>query len=137
MVLQKLDVVDPLHERIADQVGMLGDEVEVAKVLRGQRRQIELGSRKTDGLAGLQPDPLLARGVNLDLGPAGAPGDDPRRRSAAVDEQVGADGAIYEEAEAAAALARLVLFDRGADAEEVRRETTRIRQSFAKPSGTM
>jgi CPA2 family monovalent cation:H+ antiporter-2 len=49
-------------------------------------------------------------------------------------EQVGADGAIFEEAEAAAALARLVLFDRGADAESVRRETTRIRQEFTKPA---
>jgi CPA2 family monovalent cation:H+ antiporter-2 len=47
-------------------------------------------------------------------------------------EQVGADGAIYEEAEAAAALARLVLFDRGADEGSVRRETTRIRQAFAR-----
>src|SRR5215207_448709 len=49
-------------------------------------------------------------------------------------EQVGADGAIYEEAEAAAALARLVLFDRGLDADAVRRETTRIRQEFTKPA---
>ena len=44
--------------------------------------------------------------------------------------QVGADGAVYEEAEAAVALARLTLFDRGADAETVRRESTRIRQEF-------
>ena len=44
--------------------------------------------------------------------------------------QVGADGAVYEEAEAAVALARLVLFDQGADTETVRRETTRIRQEF-------
>ena len=44
--------------------------------------------------------------------------------------QVGADGAVYEEAEAAVALARLMLFDRGADTETVRRESTRIRQEF-------
>ena len=44
--------------------------------------------------------------------------------------QVGADGAVYEEAEAAVALARMMLFDRGADTETVRRESTRIRQEF-------
>ena len=49
-------------------------------------------------------------------------------------EQAGADGAIYEEAEAAAALARLVLFDRGRDEAAVRKETLRIRQTFTKPS---
>ncbi|HEX8916198.1 MAG TPA: cation:proton antiporter [Humisphaera sp.] len=46
-------------------------------------------------------------------------------------EQVGADGAVYEEAESAVALARLVLFDRGADEASIRKETTRIRQEFA------
>jgi CPA2 family monovalent cation:H+ antiporter-2 len=45
-------------------------------------------------------------------------------------EQAGADAMIFEEAEAAVALSRLVLFDTGADAETVRRETTRIRQRF-------
>jgi monovalent cation:H+ antiporter-2, CPA2 family len=45
-------------------------------------------------------------------------------------EQYGADEACFEEAEAAVALAKLVLFDRGADADTVRRETTRIRQSL-------
>jgi CPA2 family monovalent cation:H+ antiporter-2 len=45
-------------------------------------------------------------------------------------EQAGADAACYEEAEAAVALSRLVLFDTGAEAEKVRRETTRIRQRF-------
>jgi CPA2 family monovalent cation:H+ antiporter-2 len=49
-------------------------------------------------------------------------------------EQLGADGAIYEEVEAAAALARLVLFDRGADEGAIRKETTRIRQGFTKPA---
>jgi CPA2 family monovalent cation:H+ antiporter-2 len=44
--------------------------------------------------------------------------------------QVGADAACYEEAEAAVALAKLVLFDRGADEETVRRETQRIRQDL-------
>ena len=44
--------------------------------------------------------------------------------------QAGADAACYEEAEAAVALSRLVLFDTGADADTVRRETTRIRQKF-------
>ncbi len=70
MILQELDVVDPLHERIADQIGMLGDEVEIAEVLGGQRRQIEFGRGKIDALAGFQPHALLARGVDLDLGPA-------------------------------------------------------------------
>ncbi|HZN63922.1 MAG TPA: cation:proton antiporter [Tepidisphaeraceae bacterium] len=51
-------------------------------------------------------------------------------------EQAGADGAIYEEAEAAVALARLVLFDRGADTDTVRRESTRIRQEFTHPDHT-
>lgn len=46
-------------------------------------------------------------------------------------EQVGADVAIYEEAEAAVALARLVLFDRGANETDVRGETVRIRREFA------
>ena len=46
-------------------------------------------------------------------------------------EQVGTDAAVYEEAEAAVSLARLVMFDRGADEAAVRRETTRIRQEFA------
>jgi CPA2 family monovalent cation:H+ antiporter-2 len=45
-------------------------------------------------------------------------------------EQAGADAACYEEAEAAVALSRLVLFDTGADAGTVQRETTRIRQRF-------
>ena len=42
--------------------------------------------------------------------------------------------AVYEEAEAAVALARLVLSDRGADDDTVRHETTRIRQTFAAPA---
>ena len=50
-------------------------------------------------------------------------------------EQVGADGAVYEEAEAAVALSRLVLFHRGADADVVRRESIRIRQEFLAPAG--
>ena len=45
--------------------------------------------------------------------------------------QAGADGACYEEAEAAVALARLLLFERGADDQTVRRELTRIRQTFS------
>jgi CPA2 family monovalent cation:H+ antiporter-2 len=48
-------------------------------------------------------------------------------------EQAGMDAACYEEAEAAVALSRLVLFDTGADADTVRRETTRIRQRFMTP----
>jgi CPA2 family monovalent cation:H+ antiporter-2 len=51
-------------------------------------------------------------------------------------EQVGADGAVYEEAEAAVALARLVLFDQGADKDTVRRETTRIRQEIVEVART-
>jgi monovalent cation:H+ antiporter-2, CPA2 family len=46
----------------------------------------------------------------------------------------GADAVCYEEVEAAVALSRLVLTDRGADAETVRRETTRIRQDFSAPA---
>jgi CPA2 family monovalent cation:H+ antiporter-2 len=46
--------------------------------------------------------------------------------------QVGADQVCYEEAEAAVALAKLVLADRGADAESVKSEMTRIRQGFMK-----
>jgi CPA2 family monovalent cation:H+ antiporter-2 len=48
-------------------------------------------------------------------------------------EQLGADGAVYEEVEAAIGLARLVLFDRGLDADRVRGELTRLRQEFLKP----
>jgi CPA2 family monovalent cation:H+ antiporter-2 len=44
--------------------------------------------------------------------------------------QAGADAACYEEAEAAVALARLVMCDHGADDDTVRRETLRIRQQF-------
>ncbi|CAA9406937.1 MAG: Inner membrane protein YbaL, KefB/KefC family [uncultured Phycisphaerae bacterium] len=51
-------------------------------------------------------------------------------------EQVGADVVAYEEAEASVALARLVLFDRGADPDTVRRETTRIRQQLGAEVGS-
>jgi len=44
--------------------------------------------------------------------------------------QAGTDAAIYEEAEASVALARLVLFDRGLNEADIRRETTRIRQEL-------
>jgi len=44
--------------------------------------------------------------------------------------QAGADSAVYEEAEAAVALARMVLLDQGADRDKVRDETTRIREQF-------
>ncbi len=47
--------------------------------------------------------------------------------------QVGADAACYEEAEAAAALARLVLSDQGTNDDTIRRETTRIRQELTHP----
>jgi CPA2 family monovalent cation:H+ antiporter-2 len=50
--------------------------------------------------------------------------------------QVGSDGAVYEEAEAAVALARLVLVDQGADRDTVRSETTRIRDEFQAPVAT-
>ena len=46
-------------------------------------------------------------------------------------EQVGTDAVVYEEAEAAVALARQVMSDRGADEAAVRKEATRIRQEFA------
>jgi CPA2 family monovalent cation:H+ antiporter-2 len=44
--------------------------------------------------------------------------------------QSGADGACFEEAEAAVALSRLILEDQSADAETIRSETRRIRQRF-------
>src|SRR3954465_2611795 len=44
--------------------------------------------------------------------------------------QAGADSAVYEEAEAAVALARMVLLDQGADRDTVRNETARIREEF-------
>jgi monovalent cation:H+ antiporter-2, CPA2 family len=44
--------------------------------------------------------------------------------------QAGADAACFEEAEAAVALARLVMFDAGAEEAQVKRETTRIRQEL-------
>jgi CPA2 family monovalent cation:H+ antiporter-2 len=50
--------------------------------------------------------------------------------------QVGADNAVYEEAEAAIGLARLVLVDQGADRDTVRSETTRIRDEFQIPAPT-
>ena len=45
-------------------------------------------------------------------------------------EQAGADAVAYEEAEAAVALARLVLSDQGADEQAVRHEVTSIRRHF-------
>lgn len=50
--------------------------------------------------------------------------------------QAGADDVCYEEAEAAVALARLVLIEQGADAETIRHEMTRIRQRFTRPAAT-
>ena len=97
MVLQELDVVDPLHEGKADEVGVLGDEVEVAEILRGQRRQVELGRGEIDALARLEPHALLARGVDLDLRSACAFRHDPRRRLAVVDEHFRADGELVDE----------------------------------------
>jgi len=47
--------------------------------------------------------------------------------------QVGADAACFEEAEAAVGLAKLVLFDQGADAVTISHEVTRIRQTFWSP----
>jgi CPA2 family monovalent cation:H+ antiporter-2 len=42
--------------------------------------------------------------------------------------RVGADGVCFEEAEAAVALAKLVMLDRGHDADRLREETGRIRR---------
>jgi len=44
--------------------------------------------------------------------------------------QVGADGAVFEEAEAAVALAKLVLSDRGSDEGTIRSETVRLRREL-------
>ncbi len=44
--------------------------------------------------------------------------------------QVGADAACYEEAEVAVALSRLVLMDRGADEQTIRKEGLRIRREL-------
>jgi CPA2 family monovalent cation:H+ antiporter-2 len=52
-------------------------------------------------------------------------------------QQVGADAVCFEEVEAAVALAKLVLADRGRDAETVRREATRIRQQLQAESFTL
>ena len=52
-------------------------------------------------------------------------------------EQVGADAACFEEVEAAVALAKLVLADRGKDADQIRHETTRIRQQLQAKSFTL
>jgi CPA2 family monovalent cation:H+ antiporter-2 len=46
--------------------------------------------------------------------------------------RIGADAAVYEETEVAVALSRLVLADRGADTETMRRETRRIRRDLAR-----
>ncbi len=48
--------------------------------------------------------------------------------------QAGADAAVFEEAEAAVALANLFEFDRGADAATAEREASRIRQQFGAPT---
>jgi CPA2 family monovalent cation:H+ antiporter-2 len=45
-------------------------------------------------------------------------------------ERLGADAACFEEVEAAAALSRLVMSDRGMDGERIRRETVRIRREL-------
>jgi hypothetical protein len=47
--------------------------------------------------------------------------------------QSGADAACYEEAEASIALATMMLSDRGASEETIRREATRIRQELQVP----
>ena len=52
-------------------------------------------------------------------------------------EQVGADAACFEEAEAAVALSKLVLTDRGTGPDAIRRETTRIRQELQVESSTL
>ena len=51
--------------------------------------------------------------------------------------QVGADVTVYEEVEASVALARMVLFDRGADEEQVRHEIIQIRQRLMDPAGAI
>ena len=48
-VLQVRDVVGGLHERVADHVGMPGDEVEVRQVGRRQRIEVEVGAREQSG----------------------------------------------------------------------------------------
>ena len=48
--------------------------------------------------------------------------------------QAGADAACFEEAEIAVALARLMLVDRGADRDAIRRETGKIRQTLGAQS---
>jgi CPA2 family monovalent cation:H+ antiporter-2 len=48
--------------------------------------------------------------------------------------QVGADAVVYEEAEAAVALTRALLSERGADEDTIRGETLRIRRQFKAPA---
>jgi len=52
-------------------------------------------------------------------------------------EQTGADAACFEEAEVAVALARLVLTDRGAARDAIRRETLRIRRQLQAESPSL
>jgi CPA2 family monovalent cation:H+ antiporter-2 len=52
-------------------------------------------------------------------------------------EQVGADAVCFEEVEAAVALAKVVLADRGSDPDAIRRETTRIRQELQSEPSTL
>jgi len=44
--------------------------------------------------------------------------------------QAGADSAVFEELEAAVALAKSLLFDRGVDPDQIQKETISLRQSF-------
>jgi len=49
-------------------------------------------------------------------------------------ERAGATAAMFEEAEAAIALARMVLNETGADSDTIERETARIRDELSAPS---
>ena len=48
--LQRGDVVGGLHERVADQVGVTDDEIEVLAILVGERIEAEVGFREVEAL---------------------------------------------------------------------------------------
>ena len=97
MILQQFDVLDALNEREADEIGVGGDEVEVAKILGGQRRQLDFGGREIEALVRLQPHAFFARRVNLELGAVVVDRGDPRRRLAVVDEHLRPDFELVDD----------------------------------------
>ncbi len=65
-LLQARDVIGTLHEREADHVGVAGDEVEVAQVVRRQRIQMQVGAREGQAAFGLHVEALALRPQHTD-----------------------------------------------------------------------